>query len=82
MAKYDALRDHLVENGDVQVTMSFDQIARLVGGLPKSASTYQPWWANEDPRVTRHVQSKGWGNAGYSAWPDLERQRVVFKRTT
>lgn len=82
MAKYDALKEYLTEHGGAQIDMSFTEISRLVGALPKSAAIYQPWWANEDPGLTRHVQAKAWGAAGYSAEPDLERQRVVFSLRT
>jgi len=64
MAKYDPLRDHLRSSGQPRVAMTFDQIAALVGPLPRSAFEYQAWWANEaEPRT--NVQKIAWMSAGY-----------------
>lgn len=63
MAKYDPLFEHLCRAGDDAVTMTFVEIDRLVGGLPKSARTYPAWWANE-AGDTRHVQAAAWLKAG------------------
>lgn len=79
MAKYDPLRDHLKANGDPIVTMSFAAIARIVGGLPRSASEYRAWWSN-DRAGKHHVQSRAWTKAGYLAEADLASQLVQFRR--
>ena len=41
MAKYDPLREYLCGKGGRRIGISFDQIAGLVGGLPRSAYEYQ-----------------------------------------
>ncbi|WP_433533783.1 DUF7662 domain-containing protein [Micromonospora sp. CA-249363] len=77
MAKYDGLRDYLRHrSGDVE--MSFEEVSALVpGGLPSSAHRYSAWWTNED---RTHPQSRSWGDAGFSAHPDIARRRVRFER--
>src|SRR5262245_19541325 len=64
MAKYDPLRSFLRSSDQPRVAMTFDQIAALVGPLPKSAHEYQAWWANE-VNPTTHVQKIAWQSAGY-----------------
>ena len=77
MAKYDPLFEHLCRAGDGPVEMSFDEIGRLVGGLPPSAERPE-WWNNEAPG-TRHVQAKAWLNAGREVEKvDRPNRRVRF----
>jgi hypothetical protein len=63
MGKYDPLFRHLATCGDGPVEMTFDEIERLVGSLPASATRYAAWWSNEGADST-HVQSAAWMNAG------------------
>jgi len=63
MAKYDPLRAKLRNNGSPTVTLTFEEIAFLVGDLPKSAWDHQAWWANE--KSGRHVHARAWMDAGY-----------------
>lgn len=65
MAKYDPLRSYLTQCGSPRVTMSFEQISELVGGLPRSAYEYQAWWANEIAPQT-HVQKQAWMSVGFT----------------
>ncbi|WP_443673247.1 DUF7662 domain-containing protein [Micromonospora vinacea] len=76
MAKYDGLHEHLRRrSGDVE--MSFEEVSDLVpGGLPSSAHRYSAWWSNDD---RTHSQSRSWSDAGFSAHPDIARQRVHFE---
>lgn len=75
MSKYDALRDHL-RRRSAEVTYSLDEVAALVpGGLPPSAYRHPAWWANGD---RSHAHARSWGDAGYTAHPDLARRRVRF----
>ncbi|GAB5496483.1 MAG: hypothetical protein Phyf2KO_15630 [Phycisphaerales bacterium] len=80
MGKYDPVREHLFMSGQQMVSMSFGEIGVLVGGLPRSAYTYQAWWANEtDPQT--HVQKRAWMAAGYTVdYYDLKTQRVRFRK--
>lgn len=79
MAKYDALKRHLLGQPGDRVRMTFDEIADLVGGLPDSAFRHQAWWANE--RGGSHVQARAWMNAGFAAEAlNQERRLVTFRR--
>lgn len=75
VSKYDALRDALRRRtGEVRYTL--DEIANLLpGGLPPSAYRYEAWWANGDET---HSHCRSWGEAGYSAHPDLASRTVRF----
>jgi hypothetical protein len=77
MAKYDPLRDHL-RRQTTTAAMTFDEIADLVGGLPPSAHRHLAWWTNDD---ATHPQSKSWGDAGFTAHPDLRARVVTFERS-
>ena len=63
MGKYDPLFEYLCRAGDGPVELHFDEIERLVGPLPASASKHSAWWANEAVGG-RHVQAHAWVNAG------------------
>ena len=74
--KYGPLHDYLRSSGKAAVTMSFNEIGKLVGGLPPSATNHRPWWGNHQG----HSQAKAWMDAGYAAEPDVPRRRVTFHR--
>lgn len=60
--------------------MSFTDIERQIGALlPKSAQRAQ-WWANEASDATAHVQCRAWREAGYDAFPAVDRETVRFQR--
>lgn len=63
VAKYDPLLEHLCRVDDGPVEMTFEEIDRLVGGLPASAVTWPGWWANET-EGSRHVQARAWLGSG------------------
>lgn len=80
VGKYDPLKDYLSSHSGNEVVMSFDQLGRLVGGLPASAHDYDAWWANE-ATTGRHVQSHAWIGAGWQvAKVDRSRRQVQFSR--
>jgi hypothetical protein len=60
--KYAPLFEHLCRAGDAPVEMTFEEIDRLVGGLPVSATKHRAWWANEV--AGGRVQAKAWLDAG------------------
>lgn len=80
MGRYDPLRAHLVEanaKGQYRVEMTFNEIERLVGGLPASARKYDAWWSNEQDG--QHVQARAWLDAGYTVTNvDLNAARTRF----
>ena len=74
-SKYQPLNAFLAEHtGEVVLTLK--QIEQLVPDLAPSASRDSRWWWNDDPS---HSHSRSWGDAGYTATPDLARGRVRFK---
>ena len=78
VAKYDPLFEYLCKAGDAPVTITFDEIERMVGALPTSATKYPAWWGNE-AGAGHHVQAKAWLNSGREVESvDLAGRRVVF----
>ena len=77
-AKYAPLLAHLTAEARETVTMRYDEIARLVGGLPKSASLHRAWWGNHEG----NSQALGWMPAKYLAEPEMSRRTVVFRKFT
>lgn len=74
--KYRPLADWLMANGSPTVTLSFDTIAKIVGGLPRSAYAYQPWWQNN----RGNGQALGWRTAGYVVTANLQSKTAIFAR--
>lgn len=81
MGKYDPIREFLFTSGKATVSVSFDELGKLVsGGLPRSAYRFPAWWANERQPQT-HVQKFAWMAAGYEVdHYDLGTQRVRFRK--
>ncbi len=77
-AKYAPLLLFLKKKDASQVMMRYDEIAALVGGLPKSASLHRAWWGNHEG----NSQAQGWMPARYLAEPDMSRRSVVFRKFT
>ena len=74
--KYEPLRREL-ERSDRSIEMSFDEVARLVGGLPPTAYRRPQWWSNN---LSGHVQAAAWLSGGRRvAMVDLTAQRVRFE---
>jgi hypothetical protein len=80
VGKYDPLADYLASRPASQsaVTMSFAQVADLVGGLPRSAYEYREWWANDSKVEARAWRSAGWHVDRYGV--DLGARMVRFAR--
>lgn len=77
MSKYAPLFRKLCLTPDEPVEMTFDEIERLVGALPASASAHRAWWSNETGGP--HVQSRVWLDAGREVVSvDRDARRVVF----
>lgn len=76
MGKYEPLRDHLARHS-ADVTMTFDDVADLVGGLPASAYRYAAWWHDFDDT---HSQSRAWNSQSFVARPDLANRTVTFRK--
>jgi transcriptional regulator with XRE-family HTH domain len=74
--KYRPLAEWLSNHDAAKITLSFDDIGRLVGGLPRSAYDYQPWWQNN----RGNGQALGWRTAGYVVTADLQLKTATFER--
>ena len=77
-SKYDPLYDHLANNPETVIALSFSEIERILGfALPASARRYQAWWANE--REGTHSHARSWLDASYKTQGvDLNAQAVRF----
>jgi hypothetical protein len=75
MSKYDPLLAYLAAHPG-ELTVSIDAIAKLVGGLPRSAERWAAaWWAND----ATHVQAHAWLDCGHRVERvDLARGIVRF----
>ena len=78
---YDGVYKHLAGFNGSPVTITFAKLAALSnhknGKLPNSAYKYKKaWWDNNN----KHSQAKyGWAKAGYSAYPDFTKHKVIFR---
>ena len=80
-SKYDPLKAYLQDQRSKVVTLTFTQIEKILGSpLPRSARIRREWWANEDPRDTRHVQCRAWKLTGRTATPNLSTSTVHFAK--
>lgn len=75
MSKYVSLKQYLLSSGRDYINMTFSEIERILGfNLPKSAFSYNTWWANGG-----HSQASTWLNAGYKVERiNLINQTVCF----
>jgi hypothetical protein len=75
MSRYDALTAKLLSTAEPQVTLTFDELDRIVGGLPNSAKTYGAWWAN---KRSSQPHARAWLDAGRRASPNFTARHAVF----
>lgn len=79
MSRYAQLAEYLEKQGADEVTLSFNEVERILGShLPASARKLRVWWSND---VT-HVQAKyGWLQAGWKVeGVDFDAGAVMFRR--
>lgn len=78
MSVYSPLRERLANAGPAPVTLTFEEIERLLGRkLPPSARDdriKRQWWANTDT----HAQARAWLLAGRKARLSARDNRVTF----
>jgi hypothetical protein len=79
LRKYDPLGGYLRRQKGDEVTLSFFDIERLVGLLPKSAQRPQ-WWTNETMPASKDVQCRAWLDAKWLAFPVCGKEQVTFRR--
>lgn len=82
--KYDELRRALAGCGEESVTLSFDELDRIVGGgLPWTARRRASWWSNDASDATCKSHVRAWRAAGYIVvQADLRGRVATFRRTT
>lgn len=79
MSKYSALRRQLERESGTSVEMTFEELDKIVGGLPASARRYSAWWSNESEGS--HVQAHAWMDAGWRVGHvNLTAERVRFTK--
>jgi hypothetical protein len=77
MAKYDPLKNHLIRCHPREITMTFEEIEKVLEApLPTSARRPQ-FWANTVNDAT-HVQREAWRGAKYNAFLVADQDRVRF----
>lgn len=80
MSKYQPLRGHLQARSTDFVPMTFDEIEEVLGFKLPNSKAYPAWWSNNP---TNNVMTNEWLVAGYKTEQvDVERGRLVFRRTT
>ena len=82
MRKYMPLRDHLRMQTAHELSLTFEEIERIIGAsLPRSAGRSQ-WWANTRYDDDGHVQREAWRAAGYDAFHQAGSDRVIFRKVS
>lgn len=79
MSIYSPLCDYLKNSGKPTVTLTFSNIAKIIGNNLPAYASQKPWWSNHES----HSQAKlGWLAAGYEVTNvDLANQTVTFTKT-
>ena len=78
-SKYHPLYAYLRDHAQDEVTLTFNQIEKLIGSpLPEGAKIERGWWGN---RKEGSAHAKSWRTAGFQVKAlDLERHKVVFAK--
>ena len=78
MRKYRPLGDYLVKQCEVSVSLTFQEIERILGfSLPPSAYSHRAWWANS----LSHPQAGSWLNVGWKVNKvNLEKKTALLMR--
>ena len=71
MANWQRLTDYLIKQGD-RVTLTWQELGAIVGGLPPSATNHAAWWSGDRP------QTRAWKKAGYTLERFAVGDRVWF----
>jgi DNA-binding XRE family transcriptional regulator len=78
-SKYYPLHEYLRDHAQDEVSLTFNQIEKLIGGvLPEGARIERGWWGN---RKAGSAQAQAWRAAGFHVKGlDLERRKVFFAK--
>jgi len=76
--KYRLLSDYLHNSEEIRVSLTFDDIERLLGfKLPPSARKHMAFWAN----TTSHSIALSWLGVGYEiVEADMKNEVVIFEQ--
>lgn len=69
MGKYDPLCRYLRRRRGAEVSLTFDDVERIIGALLPRAAGAASWWTNAPPEGHAFVQCHAWLGAGYHAIP-------------
>ena len=76
MRKYDPLMMFLDKSGKDEITLSYDEIEKIIGDeLPLTARNNVNWWNNND---NSHSQSAAWSDVGYRTCKIKLGETVTF----
>ena len=73
-AQWSRLTEYLRTAGD-SITLTWDELDRIVGGLPASATDHQAFWSGDRPH------SRAWQRAGFELDQVQRGRRVRLRRT-
>ena len=76
--KYRRLTDMLINSNSKSVTLTFNEIEKIIGfTLPESSRKHRAFWAH----TTTHSIAHGWMAAGYKVLDvNMTAETVVFER--
>jgi len=80
MAKYAPLVRYLRRQRTPEVTLTFRDIERIVGGLLPKASSDLEWWRAE-AAASAPPQKRAFAEAGFTPKPEIRSERVLFVLT-
>ena len=78
--KYHPLRDHLIQQNQQELVLSFEEIEDIIGfALPRAAHRAE-WWFDDTPEHPK-LQRQAVREAGYDARRLSEGNKVRFQKT-
>jgi hypothetical protein len=79
VGKYWRLTEYLDNLDSDSVTLTFDELGRILGfKLPDSASNYDAWWHGGGT----HTHTRAWEDAGWSVRADRNNRRATFRKSS
>ena len=79
MSKYAPLAAYLRSSGQDSLTMSFDDVGRIIGATLPESARHRAWWSNNP---TNSVMTRAWLDAGYKTEKvDMAGKTLVFVKT-
>jgi hypothetical protein len=82
MPKYDPFARYLRSRSELELTVAFTEIERIIdAALPPSARQQPVWWRNDLTPYRTSVQSRSWVGSGYAAEViNIDEQWVTFRK--